>query len=176
MSAAAREAGGQGFVTEVGAPASRVQGQGLVVEGRPALDFATLSHQRYADGIDAIFAASDDYHDWDGWKDAVERATTLPAGARFEDFGRHPAPYRGVARVDTTRFFQLLDEEVVRPVADAAAMLHKAPVPHASLRRHDAPRRRWRSAPAFDYLTQISRSSATSTSLAAPVAHADAAE
>jgi hypothetical protein len=125
VSAAAREAGGQGFVTEVGAPASQYRGK--VWSSRDDQHFATLSHQRYADGIDAVFAANDDYHDWDGWQDAVERATTLPAGVRFEDFGRHPAPYRGVAKVDTTRFFQLLDEEVVRPVADAAAMLQKAP-------------------------------------------------
>jgi hypothetical protein len=67
------------------------------------------------------------YRDWDGWKDAVVGATTLPAGVTIDDFGRNPDQYRAVAKVDATRFFQLLDEEVVRPVADTAAMLHRAP-------------------------------------------------
>jgi len=125
VTAAADEAGGHGFVTELGAPASRYRSE--VWSSLDEQRFATLSHQRYADGIDAILAASSYYRDWDGWKDAVEGATTLPASVAIDAFGRNPEPYRGVASVDTTKLFQLLDEGVIRPVADAAAMLHKAP-------------------------------------------------
>ena len=125
VTAAAVEAGGQGFVTELGAAASRYRSE--VWSSLDDQRFATLSHQRYADGIDAIFAARSYYRDWDGWKDAVEGATTLPAGVTIDAFGRNPDPYRGVAQVDATKFFQLLDEGVIRPVADAAAMLRKAP-------------------------------------------------
>ena len=86
-----------------------------------------ISNQKYAEGIDAVFAASGYYRGWDGWKDAVEGATTLPAGVTIDEFGRNPDPYRGVARVDTTKFFQLLEEKVIRPVVDAATMLYRAP-------------------------------------------------
>ncbi len=125
VAAAADEAGGQGFVTELGAPASRYRSE--VWSSLDDQRYATLSHQRYADGIDAILAASSYYRDWDGWKDAVEGATTLPAGVTIDAFGRNPDPYRGVARVDTPKFFQLLAEGVIRPVADAAAMLRQGP-------------------------------------------------
>ena len=100
-------------------------------------DFATISSQKYADGIDAIVAASGLYGGWDGWKDAIEGATTLPAGVTIDEFGRNPDRYRGAAKVDTARFFQLLDEKVIRPVADTAAMLYQGALPHASLQHHE---------------------------------------
>jgi hypothetical protein len=125
VAAAAREAGGQGFVTELGAPASRYRGK--VWSSTDDQHFATISSQRYADGIDAIFTASGYYRDWDGWKEAIEGATTLPAGLTIDEFGRNPDSYRGTAKVDSNKFFHLLDEKVVRPVADAAAMLSRAP-------------------------------------------------
>jgi Uncharacterized protein conserved in bacteria (DUF2330) len=146
VTAAASEAG-QGFVTELGAPASQFRDK--VWSSMDDQHFAMVSSQSYANGIDAIFAASAYYRDWDGWKDAIEGATTLPADVSIVEFGRNPDQYRAVARVDTTRFFQLLDEEVVRPVADTAAMLYKAPYLtrlYSTVRRDDM-----RVDPAFNY-------------------------
>jgi hypothetical protein len=125
VSAAVREAGGQGFVTELGAPATRYRDK--VWSSLDDQTFATISSQRYADGIDAILTASGDYRGWDGWRDAIEGATTLPAGVTIDEFGRDPDSYRGAAKVDTARFLQLLDKKVTRPVADTAAMLYKGP-------------------------------------------------
>ena len=45
----------------------------------------------------------------------------------IDEFARNPDPYRGVARVDTPKFFKLLHDDVVQPVADAAAMFYRAP-------------------------------------------------
>jgi hypothetical protein len=125
VTAAAKEAGGQGFVTELGGPASQYRNK--VWSSLDAQELPMISSQSYADGIDAVFAANRHFGGWDGWKDAIQGATTLPAGTTIDEFGRHPDQYRGVAKVDATRFFQLLDEKVVKPVADTAAMLHKAP-------------------------------------------------
>ena len=125
VSAAAKEAGGQGFVTELGGPASQYRNK--VWSSLDAQELPTISSQSYADGIDAVFAANRHFGGWDGWKDAIQGATTLPAGVTVNEFGRNPDQYRGVAKVDVTKFFQLLDEKVVKPVADTAAMLHKAP-------------------------------------------------
>ena len=125
VTTAAREAGGPGFVTELGAPASEYRGK--VWSPRDDQHFTAMSSQRYADGIDAILTASGSYRGWDGWKDAIEGATTLPASVTIDEFGRNPDRYRGAARVEPAKFFQLLDEKVIRPVADAAAMLSRAP-------------------------------------------------
>jgi hypothetical protein len=86
-----------------------------------------ISSQSYADGIDAIVAANSNYAGWDGWKDAVQGAVTLPADVSIDEFSRNPDAYRGVATVETAKFLQLLDEKVVRPVADAAALFYRAP-------------------------------------------------
>ncbi len=125
VAAAAREAGVQGFVTELGGPASQYRAK--VWSPLDAKELPTVASQRYADGIDAIFAANRLFGGWDGWQDAIRGATTLPAGVTLDAFARDPGRYRGAARVDSARFFQLLREDVVKPVADAAAMFDRAP-------------------------------------------------
>ena len=113
-----------------------VQGQGLVVAGRQgASDDSRASTTRTASTPSSRRTAY--FGGWDGWKDAIQGATTLPAGVTIDAFGRNPDRYRGVAKVDTARFFQLLDEEVIRPVADAAAMLYQGALPHAPLQHHE---------------------------------------
>lgn len=123
--AAANEAGGQGFVTELGGPAS--QFRETVWSPLDADDFATLSTESYADGLDAILAAQAYYAGWDGWEEAIVGATTLPDGVTIDELSRDPEAYRGVVEVDTARFMQLLDEKVVRPVAATAALLYEGP-------------------------------------------------
>jgi hypothetical protein len=123
--AAVRDAGGQGFVTELAAPVSRYRDS--VWSSIDEQQVTRLSSQSYADGIDAISAANSYFGGWDGWRDAIEGATTLPPSVTIDDFARDPDRYRGVAKVDTPKFFRLLDKDVVRPVADTAAMLYRAP-------------------------------------------------
>jgi hypothetical protein len=125
VTAASREAGGQGFVTELGGPASQFRDK--VWSSVDDHEFQMISHQHYADGIDAIFAAHHRFGGWDGWRDAVQGATTLPAGVTIDEFDLYPDRYRGLAKVDTAKFFQLLDKKVVKPVADTAAMFYRAP-------------------------------------------------
>jgi hypothetical protein len=125
VAAAAKEAGGQGFVTELAGPASQYRPK--VWSSLDEQELPTISGQKYADGIDAIYAANRHFGGWDGWKDAIEGATTLPAGVTIDEFSRDPDPFRGAAKVDVTRFFQLLREKVIRPVADTAAILTRAP-------------------------------------------------
>jgi Uncharacterized protein conserved in bacteria (DUF2330) len=125
VSAAGREAGGQGFVTELGGPASQYRDK--VWSPLDDQEFTMISKRRYGDGIDAILAANRRFGGWDGWREAIQGATALPAGVTLDEFGRHPDQYRGVARVDATKFFQLLRKKVLDPVAAAAAMLYRAP-------------------------------------------------
>jgi hypothetical protein len=125
VSAAANEAGGQGFVTELAGPASQYRDK--IWSALDAQEFTTISSQSYDDGLDAILAASSRFGGWDGWNDAVRGASTLPAGVALEAFARDPEPYRGMATVDAAQFFQLLNEHVVKPVADTAALFSNAP-------------------------------------------------
>ncbi len=125
VSAAVHEAGGRGFVTELGAPASQFRDS--VWSTVDDQQLAMISSRSYADGIDALLAASAVYGGWDGWKQAVEGATTLPAGVTIDELGRNPDQYRGVAEVDTAKLFQLLQDKVTKPVADTAATLYQAP-------------------------------------------------
>jgi hypothetical protein len=125
VGAAANEAGGQGFLTELAGPASQFRDK--VWSQLDDDQFASVSTQKYADGIDAILAASVSYAAWDGWRDSLKDATTLPPGVTLDAFARDPEHYRGAAAVDTARFLQRLEEKVVRPVSDTAALLYNAP-------------------------------------------------
>jgi hypothetical protein len=125
VSAAADEAGGRGFTTELAAPASQFRDK--LWSTVDAETFATVMTQTYEDGLDAILAAAGHYGGWDGFLDAVQDATTLPAGVTLDEFARDPEQHRGAAEVDTARFLQRLDEHVVKPVADTAALLNEAP-------------------------------------------------
>ncbi|MFI5306630.1 MAG: DUF2330 domain-containing protein [Polyangiales bacterium] len=125
VTAAVSKAGGRGFVTELGAPASQFRDK--VWSTTDEQQLAMISSQGYTDGIDAILAASTHYGGWDGWKEAIEGATTLPPDVTVDELSHNPEQYRGVAVVDTQKFLQLLDERVVRPVADTAALLYGAP-------------------------------------------------
>ncbi len=125
VTAAVREAGHRGFVTELAAPASQFRGSVWSSVDEQALPM--MSRQHYADGIDAILAANRHFGGWDGWRDAVRGASTLPARVTLDDFARDPARYRGVVSVDAERFFSLLQAKVIEPVSDAAALFHAAP-------------------------------------------------
>src|ERR1019366_4291464 len=82
VTAAANEAGGEGFVTELAGPASQYRDK--VWSSLDDQEFKTISNQPYADGIDAILAANRHFGGWDGWKDALEGATTLPEGVTID--------------------------------------------------------------------------------------------
>lgn len=125
VSAAADEADGQGFVTELGGPAS--QYRDAVWSPLDEANRAMIASQSYADGIDAVVAVQAHYGVWDGFRDAVEGASTLPDDLAVDDFVRDPAQYRGVVEVDTAELFRLLDERVIGPVADTAALFYRGP-------------------------------------------------
>jgi hypothetical protein len=125
VSAAANEAGGRGFVTELAGPARQYRDK--VWSELDDERFASIGSESYANGIDAVVAAINAYAGWDGLRDAIEGATALPDGVTLEEFARDPEQYRAAARVDTAEFLQLLEARVVTPVKDTAALLYNAP-------------------------------------------------
>jgi hypothetical protein len=125
VAAAVDEAGGRGFVTELAAPASHFRDK--IWSPLDDENFATLSGEAYADGVEAVIAAREHYAGWDGFEDAVRGSTTLPEDVTAAAFSREPERYLGRAEVDAGAFFQLLETEVIGPVIEAARLLSWAP-------------------------------------------------
>ncbi|HVW24256.1 MAG TPA: DUF2330 domain-containing protein [Polyangiaceae bacterium] len=125
VSAAVREAGGRGFVTELAGPASQYRER--VWSALDEQQAATLLKRGYADGVDAVIAAKERFGGWDGFEDAVFGATTPSAGVAIDEFVRAPADHREDVTVDTKKFLRLLREKVTDPVAAAGALLHGGP-------------------------------------------------
>jgi len=125
VSQAANEAGGQGFVTELAEPMS--QFRDAVWSGVDASNFEDLASQTYADGIEALLAAQGLYGRWDGFREAVQGATTLPAGVTLDAFRSQPEQFRGTAQVDAQKLFSLLRDDVIAPVSSTAALFFRGP-------------------------------------------------
>jgi hypothetical protein len=122
---AADEAGGQGFATEL-AGASRDAAQAVFSDQEQA-QFETLAAASYEHGLDAIWTANGYYRNWDGWRDAIEAAVTLPPDTSLDEFASNPEAFRETAQVDTQRFFEALRSEVLAPVSETARLLGSRP-------------------------------------------------
>jgi hypothetical protein len=125
VTAAANEAQGQGFVTELAG--STEQYDELVYSAAQEMQWATLNQMQFADGIDAIWAANSYYRGWDGWRETIEATVTLPQGVTFDMFARTPDVYRGMAQVDAQEFMTELYTRVVQPVEETQRLLSSRP-------------------------------------------------
>ena len=122
---AANEAGGQGFVTELAGKSDEVAQ--AVYSDDEAADLRALEAAQYENGVDALWAANRVYNGWDGWRDSVAAAVTLPAGVSLDQFASDPDSYRHTAQIDTARLFEALREKVVEPVAAVSRLLASRP-------------------------------------------------
>jgi hypothetical protein len=127
VTAAANEAGGQGFVTELAQSTSTFHE--TVFSSSDSAGFSQIEGQTYADPIDLIFAANNYYRGWDGWRESIAAAVTLPPGTTLDDFGRNPDAYRGVAgvTVNSTVFLDHLRTDVVEPVRKTQELINSLP-------------------------------------------------
>jgi MYXO-CTERM domain-containing protein len=127
VSLAADQAGGQGFVTEMAGPSTALSN--TVYTATDAATWSNLNTQTFADPLDLIWAANNSYRGWDGWKDAIAAAVTLPQGASLDDFGRNPNAYRGMPgfSVNAAVFLDQLDKNVVGPVRATQKLIGSRP-------------------------------------------------
>lgn len=127
VTAAANEAGGQGFVTELAGPTSTLHD--TVFTANDGAGLSQLQGQTFADPIDLIFAANNYYRGWDGWKESIAAAVTLPAGTTLDDFGRNPDAYRNMpgVTVNAAVFLDHLRTDVVEPVQKTQALIDSLP-------------------------------------------------
>jgi uncharacterized protein (TIGR03382 family) len=120
VSAAADEAGGQGFVTEMAGPSTALDQ--VVWASYEQQQWQSYAATTFQDGFDEIMQAYA-FRDWDGYRDAIFDSVTLPDGVAFDDFGRNPEAYRDMVQIDQQKFLVELYENVVRPVIKTQELL-----------------------------------------------------
>ncbi len=125
VTAAANEAEGQGFVTELASP-SRDWDEAIYSAANQQ-QWISYMNQSFVDGFDMIQQASWQYRSWDGWREAIDASVTLPVGVSLDDFGRNPNSYRDTVVIDENVFIQELFENVVKPVMDTQELLGSRP-------------------------------------------------
>jgi hypothetical protein len=125
ITAAADEAGGQGFVTEMAGDSTQLDE--IVFNSNDMQQWMSYQLQNFEDGFQAIQEASWRYRFWDGWRKTVCDAVNLPSDVTCDDFGRNPDAYRGVIEIDENAFIQALFENVVKPVIDTQEILLSRP-------------------------------------------------
>jgi hypothetical protein len=122
---AANQAGGQGFVTEMAAPSARLD-QVAFSDGEQQ-QWLQYSRSTFSDGFEMILSAPFEYRGWNGWREAVCGALTLPNGVTCDQVNGNLEGFRQTVRVDQTKFMRALYENVVRPVMRGQDLLSARP-------------------------------------------------
>jgi hypothetical protein len=125
VTAAANEAGGQGFVTEMAAPSSQLAQ--VVFSTGEEQQWLQYSLQSFSDGFDMILSAPFEYRGWNGWREAVCGALTLPSGVTCDEVNGNISGFRQTVAVDEVKFMRALYEGVVRPVMRGQDLLNARP-------------------------------------------------
>jgi MYXO-CTERM domain-containing protein len=124
VTAAADEAGGQGFVTEFAGKTSSLPG---VVWGSSDeaqwQNFRTTTFSGFGQMFDSAFGQ---WSQWDGFWDAARESITLPGTVTFADFQACPNCYSSQIQLTPSVFFAALDKNVMKPMRDVQALLGRS--------------------------------------------------
>jgi hypothetical protein len=120
---AADEAGGQGFVTEFSG--SSEQFDELIWTDYHDQQWEAFNSVDYDTAFDRMSAAASMFRGWDGVRDAIGEATTLPSGVTLDQFGQNPEGYRNDPElvIDEDLFQEKLVEWVVEPVRQTQLLI-----------------------------------------------------
>ncbi len=123
VSAAADESGGQGFVTEMALPDTRLE-QTVLFEWEQQ-EWSRISSQTYPSAADFVLDASSVFGTWDGFDDALAKTVTLPDGVSIEDFFNCVRCYSDDPgfSADQTMLLQELFDMVYKPVLETENLL-----------------------------------------------------
>ena len=114
VTAAADDAGGQGFVTEFAGPSAQL-GEVVWTSGEEQV-WQELRSNQYS-SFDEIFSTLYNwYAGYDGFWDAIRTSVTLPESVAFEDFQLCPSCYSAQVQFSPSALFQAVDENVIAPM------------------------------------------------------------
>jgi MYXO-CTERM domain-containing protein len=112
--AAAADAGGQGFVTELSGPTTSLANV-VWTQSDDAL-WKNFQNTVYT-SFDQLFQSAYSYYGtYDGFWDAVKQAVTLPSSVSFDSFKLCPTCYSSQITLDPSTFVQALDDLVIEPI------------------------------------------------------------
>ena len=114
VTAAANDAGGQGFVTELAGPTAPLAGQIWTTSDES--NWAYLQGATH-DSNSAVFNYSyQQFGQWDGFWDAVRASITLPAGVSLDALKSCPSCNANFLKFTLADYLAALDENVIQPV------------------------------------------------------------
>lgn len=128
VTAAADEAGGQGFVTELAADSDTLDG--VILQDWEEQEWMRISSQSYASPLELFNDATSIFGGWDGFGEVVQPpAVTLPAGTSVDDFLGCPNCYVGDPgfSIDQAALLKALYEKVYKPLAETDKLLLSRP-------------------------------------------------
>jgi hypothetical protein len=125
VTAAADEAGGQGFVTEFAADSSAL---GEVVwpafEEQNWQSIRTRTYGSFAELFDTLYG---NYANHDGFWDAIRASVTLPPNLPFADFQACPSCYSDQIEFSPSAVFQAIEDGVIEPIRSVQELLDSQP-------------------------------------------------
>jgi hypothetical protein len=125
VTAAANDAGGQGFVTEFAAASSSLAG---VVW--PAFEEQTWqairsgTYDSFASLFDTVYG---NYQGYDGFWDAIRASVTLPSNVSFQDFQACPNCYSADLQLSPSAVFDAIESNVIEPIRSVQELLDGLP-------------------------------------------------
>jgi hypothetical protein len=127
VSAAADEAEGQGFVTEIAGRSNMLDD--VILQPWEAQEWSRIANQNYGSAAEFLQDASGNFGRWDGFEDAVREAVTLGQDVTLSDFLDCPRCFLDSQRAtfDQDAFRLALYEGVYKPVADTQKLLVSRP-------------------------------------------------
>ena len=114
VTAAANDAGGQGFVTEFAGPSTALkQAIWLPYEESTWTQFQQTTFQSFSDFFTRAYQT---YGSYDGFWDATRAVVTLPTGLSFDDFKLCPNCYANQIQFQPSAYMAALDKSVIQPI------------------------------------------------------------
>jgi MYXO-CTERM domain-containing protein len=125
VTAAADDAGGQGFVTEfAGASAQLGEVVWSTFEEQAWQQIRSNQYSSFDDIFSTLFGT---YAGFDGFWDAMRATVTLPDGVIFEDFQACPTCYGGQVQFSPSALFQAVDDSVIAPMRVVQDLFNRRP-------------------------------------------------
>jgi len=113
--AAANDAGGRGFVTEMAAPSSTLKN--VVWTQQDAASWTSFKGALYQSFSDFFSQAYGRYGQYDGFWDATQSVVTLPTSVKFDDFKLCPNCYASQIQISSlSAYIAALQAKVIDPM------------------------------------------------------------
>jgi hypothetical protein len=125
VTAAADDAGGQGFVTELAGPSSQLAD--VVWSSSEEQSWQQIRTAQYTSFDEIFFTLYSWYASYDGFWDAVRASVTLPDGVAFEDFQLCPTCYSGQLQFAPSALLSAVEDSVIAPMRVVQELIDRRP-------------------------------------------------